>query len=478
MENGRFMLKFEHTKIEDILRFQPWFKAAKLHIADYSVGFQFMWHKALAPDFAFFGDCLILREFYAGKYYFYYPISLSEEDGAVDAAISEIERFCRDGDERLHFTNVPKSKLPALLLRYAAANFSDNRRWRDYLYLAEDFRLYPGKKHAGQRNHVNKFKKLYPDWTFRPYTAEDEGRVIAFLKEYEGVQRSKEDRLADEEIAEVYAILPHLGAFGMPAGILEAEGKIVAFSAGEICGDMLIIHIEKALRGYEGAYPMIAQQFALAFSDGVKFINRMDDAGDIGLRKSKLQYLPCELVDKYNVTAGRAIDGAEKLPEIETERLLLRPVADGEAAAYAALASDVDRNRFWGYDYREDRKNNADIAWFLHAAREDFHHRAEMPLGIFSKEGELLGEVVLHRFGYHAEAEIGVRLLERFEGCGYAREAVAAYTEYAFSRLGIERMEAKCFRENVRSARMLQAAGMREAGSDDIYHYFYRTAEM
>ena len=474
------MLKFERTKKEDILRFKPWFEVQNTHIADYSIGFQFMWHKALAPDFAFFGDCLILRELYAGKYYFYYPVSLSGDENAEREAIGEIEKFCRDNDMKLHFTNVPKGRLSALVLRYGASvSVSDNRRWRDYLYAAEDFKTYPGKKHAGQRNHINKFQKLYPDWTFRPYKKEDEPRVVAFLKEYEGVQLEKEDRLADEEIAEVYAILPHFEEFGIVAGILETGGKIVAFSAGERCGDMLIVHIEKALRGYEGAYPMIAREFARAFAENAVFINRMDDAGDLGLRKSKLQYLPAEIVDKYNILVGRAIDAVQKLPEIETERLTLKPVSDGDEEAYFRLASDIERNRFWGYDYRENMPEIAHKSWFLQSAREDFHHRMEMPIGIYLREnGELVGEVVLHRFGYHAEAEIGVRLLQEAEGKGYAREAVMAYTEYAFSKLGLEKVEAKCFLENVRSAKMLLSAGMRECGKDDIYRYFYRTAEM
>ena len=474
------MLKFKHTNKEDVLHLKPWFEVQSTQIADYSVGFQFMWNKALALDYALFGDCLILRELYTGKYYFYYPISLSGSEEAEEAAIGEIEKFCRDNDKKLHFTNVPKSRLAALVERYGAGvTVSDNRRWRDYLYRAEDFKTYPGKKFAGQRNHVNKFKKTYPMWSFLPYREEELPRVVAFLKEYEGVQLEKGNRIADEEIAEVYAILPYLGEFGMPAGILEADGKIVAFSVGEKCGDMLIIHIEKALRGYEGVYPMIAQQFALAFAENVTFINRMDDAGDLGLRKSKLQYLPCEIVDKYNIFPERAIDAVQKLPEIETERLILRPVADKDEDAYFRLASDVKRNKYWGYDYRADMPKNAHKSYFLQSAREDFHHRAEMPLGIYNKEsGALVGEVVLHRFGYREEAEIGVRLLEEYEGRGYAKEAVTAYAEYGFSKLNLARIEAKCFLENVRSAKMLLAAGMRECGKDDTYRYFYRTAEM
>lgn len=474
------MLKFEHTKKEDILRFRPWFAKRITHIADYSLGFQFMWHKTLAPDFAFYGDCLILRELYAGKYYFYYPLSLSGDAGAEEAAICEIERFCRDNDARLHFTNVPQNRLSNLVLRYGTGvTISDSRRWRDYLYRAEDFRCYPGKKFAGQRNHVHKFQRLYPDCVFRPYRAEDEEAVTAFLKEYEGVQLGKEDRIADEEIAGVYAILPHLSELGIVAGVMEHGGKVIAFSAGERCGDMLVVHIEKALRGYEGIYPAFAQQFALAFSEGLSYINRMDDAGDAGLRKSKLQYLPCEIVDKYNIIPARAIDAVQKLPELETERLILRPVPDEDAGAYARLASDVERNKYWGYDYRENFPKNADISWFLQSAREDFHHRMEMPLGIYCKEsGELAGEVVLHRFGYQEEAEIGVRVLAEYEGKGLAREAVRAYAEYGLLKLGLCKVEAKCFRENVRSAKMLLGAGMRECGRDETYLYFFRTAEM
>ncbi len=474
------MLQFKHTEIEDLGQFKPYFAVQNTHIGDYSLGFQFMWHKYLAPDFAFTDGCLVLRELFAGKYYFYYPLSLAGDGAEEERAISSIEKFCRDGDIRLRFTNVPRRALPALVLRYGDVSVTDNRRWRDYLYDADAFRLYPGGKYAGQRNHVNKFRKAYPDWSFRACGKDDLPLLTDFLSEYAEAQRNKHNYLADEELDEVYAVLPKFEELGMFCGGLFVGNKLVGFSAGERCGDMVLVHIEKALRSFEGAYPMLAQQFALAFcGNGVRFLNRMDDAGDMGLRKSKLQYGPCELVDKYNVIPARAIDNVSHLPTVHTERLVLAPVEKKDEERYFRLASDVERNRYWGYDWREGRtsKRMPSAAWFLKCAREDFRHRLEMPLGIFF-EGELMGEAVLHRFGYASEAEIGVRLLPEAEGKGYAREALRGLTDYAFSKLGLGRVEAKCFRENTRSRAALEGAGMRACGEDGIFSYFVRTPEM
>lgn len=457
--------------------FAPYFEAQKLHIADFSRAFLFMWQKALKPKYAIVENCLVLKEMYAGKCYFHYPLSRTGDREEETRAIAALEDLCRDRGERLHFTNVPKSRIADMVCRYGTNVLVSNRRkWRDYLYRAEDFKEYAGSGYAGQRNHVRKFKKLYPDWRFFEASPSDMGAVEEFLHRYEAVQRSKENRIAEEEMDEVYALLPHLEGLGLKAGILTAGGEIVGFSAGELCGDMMVIHIEKALRGYEGAYPTLAQEFARAFAGDAKYVNRMDDAGDLGLRKSKLQYRPAEIVDKYNVTPRRPIDLLSSLPVVKSERLVLRAVEDGDVLRYAALAGDVVRNRYWGYDWRADHTSPAPEV-FLKDAREDFAGRREVPLGIYLGQ-ELAGEAVVHRFGYRGEAEIGVRLFEEYEGQGIAAEAVRAYTDHAFSNWDLGRMEAKCFRENERSHRMLLSAGMRECGADGTYFYFFRTPEM
>ena len=137
----------------------------------------------------------------------------------------------------------------------------------------------------------------------------------------------------------------------------------------------------------------------------------------------------------------------------------------------------MERNRFWGYDWREDAPSAAPQAgWFLAFARNLFRDKMELPLGIYV-DGALAGEAVLHRFGYHAEAEVGVRLLPEAEGKGYAAEAVRALCAYAFEKLELERVEAKHFRENARSGRSLLLAGMRRRGEDTTFVYYEKTAK-
>ena len=472
-------MRFEKFTFDHILRFLPVLRAQNTRLSNYTPGTAFVWGKYLDTHFAEAEGCLILRDRYVKQEYFYYPISPAGDEEAQRRALCAIEEYCRNENVRLHFTAIPRDKLPELVLRYGSElHLSDIRRWRDYLYEKENFQNYPGGRYSGQRNHVNKFKKIYPDWQFCAYTPADAAEVRAFLEEYAASQYAKEEMYADEEMKGAFALFENIEKLGLSAGFLRAGGKIVAFSAGEVCGDTMFVHVEKALRGYPGAYPAMAQAFAQAFcGENVRYINREDDSGDMGLRKSKLQYLPAALLDKYNIAVKRTFDSLSELPVIHTDRLVLKEVAEEDAAAFAAMDKDDELNRYWGANWRDYAPKNPSDKWFLKDIRSDFKKKRELPLGIYF-ENSLVGEVVLHRFGYKSEAEIGMRVMRPWQGRGFAREALLGLMEYGFCKLGLERIEACAYKENAPSLYALKSAGMRPCGEDNEKQYFYKTAGM
>lgn len=476
MENKE--IQFKRINEKDLSHMLPFFKGSTLHLCDYSCAHKFMWQKHYTLVFAYVGNCVVFAEKYMGRVYFHYPLSIGGNISDELAAIDEVEEFCRYKNERLHFTNVPKERLPYFIDRYGSElKLVNSRRWRDYLYNAQDFISYGGKKFSGQRNHVNKFKKLYPDFFFRANNL-TEPEIVSFLDEYSARQLAKGTVMAKEELDAVYALVPNINAFGLVTGALSVNGKIVALSIGEICGDMLIIHVEKALSEYEGAYPTMAQEFARYFATGaVKYINREDDAGDPGLRKSKLQYNPVEIVDKFNVYPHRLIDGMAHIPVLTGERVVIREIGDTDSLGLYRLEYDGERNKYWGYDWRQHYDGEPTPEYFLQSLRQDFSSKEEVPFGIFLGK-ILIGEVVLHNFGCRNDCEVGVRLLPEYEGKGYAREAVKVASDYALYELNAEVVNAKCYKQNERSRKMLLSAGMREVTGDETYYRFIRTAQM
>ena len=473
-------MDFRPLHANELPALRPYVARNPFRLADASLGFLLMWrpyaHTALAET----EGCLLLRTAYGGKTRFAWPLHPEADEAAELRALAAVEAWCVANAIPLALASVPIERLPLLTRRYGRDMTIENpRTWRDYLYNLSDFVDYPGRRFAGQRNHLSKFRRAYPDAAYRPLTPADLPAAHAFLRVYAERQYAKNSFLAKEELHATESLLAMFADLGLMGGLLEHEGRVIALTVGEAIGDTLMVHVEKALVGYEGVYPTIAHCFAEAMQPtGLLYVNREDDAGDCGLRKSKLQYNPIRLVDKYTVTPRRVIESLEAPPELHTERLTIRPVPDEDVHAYGRLARDLARNRFWGWDWRTAWTGEGDPrdAWFLEIARSDFAKRVELDLGLYLGD-ELVGECVFHNFTYDNTVEIGIRLLPEHERHGYAAEAMRAMADYALCHWGLEKVVAKCFRDNLPSKRMLLASGLRPDHEDADYFHFARTAK-
>lgn len=473
-------MKFQKLTAERIKDISAFFVQQTTSMGVYSSAYQLMWHEELGrPDYAVVGNCLLLHGFFGKKAWFFYPISKGGVLAEEEEALCAVEAYCREHAFALRFANVPEERLSFLCARYGGCTISTDRTWDEYLYRAEDFSAFEGKKFAGQRNHVRKFQKIAPSAEFKIFRPGEEERLCRFLDRYEKESFRKESAGAKRELALTKELVGRITELGLCCGYMEENGEILSLAIGEICGDTLVEHVEKGLKSYDGIYPATAQAFVRTFAkEGVRYLNREDDAGDLGLRKSKLQYNPCRLVKKYFIEVEKPLFRVKRRPILHGERVVLKKIPPSAKEEYRVLASDVERNEYWGYDYRENLgEKEADADYFLSLIERDFRSGNELSLGIFL-QGRLIGECVLHNFGYRGEAEVGVRLIAEAEGQGYAAESVRLITDYAFRSLGIERIEAKCFKQNTRSEKMLRSCGMKREGEDERFYFFSRTPRM
>lgn len=466
------MLDFTPILLKDAARLHKYYKHCTYRLCEYSVGVKLMWRHHYHSEYAECHGCLVvLTRAEEGKVVFNLPVPLPGK-GDVDRALDEIDEWCIGMGILPVFSPVPTEERDRLLSRYPYTSIDNVRLWQDYLYNAEDLATFSGRRYSGQRNHINKFRKNFPEARFIPLTPEDKPRLEIFWEKFHE-SFNKETILAKKEVCYARKIMGQVGKSWVKAGAIELDGALIAISLGEICGDTLVCHIEKALPGYDGIYPAMVQSFAAHFSGGLHVINREDDACEKGLRTSKMQYLPVAMGEKLRISTRNELHFMDAVPSFKSERLTFDAIGEGDKEEYNRLCLDDARNRWWGYDYRQDLFEELTEDYFLNVTKRDFAAKLAVNFAI-RLDGRLIGETVVYRFNSRGEAELGCRILPEYAGKGYGAEAFRATAEWTLYSLGLKRLLAKCYHENEASWRML-AGCMRPCGEDEWFYFFEKT---
>ena len=89
-------------------------------------------------------------------------------------------------------------------------------------------------------------------------------------------------------------------------------------------------------------------------------------------------------------------------------------------------------------------------------------------------DGKCIGEAVMYNVDWRGGIELGVRIAPEYAGHGYGTEAFSAAAEWGLYGLLMERVVAKCYKENIASYKMLSSC-MRRTGEDETFYYFEKT---
>lgn len=144
-----------------------------------------------------------------------------------------------------------------------------------------------------------------------------------------------------------------------------------------------------------------------------------------------------------------------------TPRLRLRPWQPHEARALWGLArANLESLRPfmpWAWELPSVETYLGLVTDWLRGSLD----RRELVYGIFTPDGQPMGNVGLHPRSGQGALEVGYWLAESARGQGYAIEATAAMVQLALRCIGVDRVELLCHPENHRSAAVARRLGFR-----------------
>ncbi len=216
-----------------------------------------------------------------------------------ESFLDETVEICLDLAPRL--SRVSERFLKKLKGRYSVQEDRDNF---DYVYLTEELAELRGKKYDGKRNLIRKFEKNYQG-EIRPLTEADLDGCLALVNRWEA-DSPEENRAADDltraASTAIREALFHFSALKLGGIVAKISGQVQGFCLGEALNPQtVVVHVELANRQIAGLHQFMNRECARTIWKQYLYINREQDAGIPGLRRSKLSYHPHHFVKKYNL---------------------------------------------------------------------------------------------------------------------------------------------------------------------------------
>ena len=294
------MLLFKPIEIADKETITDFTCPSNLQNCDFAFANMCSWRFLYDSEFAVDDHFLYIRFYVEEKgrkrLAYMFPVGDGDLQQAIDCILRDSES---SGHSLLILGVTSEAKNKLNLLFPDNFTFIPERDYFDYIYLREDLITLKGKKFQSKRNHIHKFTKQY-DYTYVPITQDIVSECMKLEQvwyEANRVDENREDLFHEQR--SMNFVMKHFNALDILGGAIVADGKIIAFTYGSpINKNTFGIHVEKADIRYEGIFSLISREFAQHIPQQYIFINREEDLGIAGLRKSKLSYHPTLLLEK------------------------------------------------------------------------------------------------------------------------------------------------------------------------------------
>ena len=294
-------IDFRDLTKEDKMLLDRYFHSRYYENAHFNFTNFYMWREPYHVQLCEADDVLYMISEWEGELQAMQPFGAEEK---MQEAIGKILQHFRAVGRKFKMVGIEESFAEELRM-YPDADFAieEDRDAEDYVYLAEKLISLSGRKLHSKKNHLNAFRKLYPDAEYLSITDEHITACKIELNNWYKLrlQDEPEDPFIGWERKAIMEILNDFHYFDLKGGAIRIDKRIVAFTFGEqLNKDTAVIHVEKADPDVRGAYPAINQGFVEHEWSGMTYINREEDMGHEGLRKAKESYKPEKLIRKFN----------------------------------------------------------------------------------------------------------------------------------------------------------------------------------
>lgn len=293
------MIEFKPIEIQDRAKIESYTHQSECRNCDMAFANIYCWREFHKSCWAEVDGFLVIRFLIDGKEQvgymqpigegnFFHILDQLEEDARINFSQRlRLYGLCREG--RGTITGSGKREFA----------FDDDRSLSDYIYLAEELRTLPGRKLQPKRNHLNRFTSKY-NYRFEAMEPRHFEECLALDEQWRRERTTDADtesmRFEQKALREAFDNFESLGIKG---GVLYVDDRLVAFTYGSAINyDTFDCHIEKADTSYEGVFATINKLFAEHLGEEFRYINREEDMGLEGLRRSKLSYYPTFLWPK------------------------------------------------------------------------------------------------------------------------------------------------------------------------------------
>jgi len=243
------------------------------------------------------------------KYYHAYafcpiPIDGVRNDVKFKKALNKLESYFNELNLPFMLGRGEEARLEELRMAYGnrmEVEYLDEAS--DYIYKASDLINLSGKKFSSKRNHINKFLRLYGSYEYVPIDKSNLDECRRIFDEW--CEKNKETCIYDPNNCEKTAcfdLFDNWDKLPVKGALIKVASRFEAFTVGELLNpDMYVIHVEKGNSDIQGIYTVINRDFCAHECTQVKYVNREEDLGIEGLRKSKNSYNPVGRVKKFLV---------------------------------------------------------------------------------------------------------------------------------------------------------------------------------